>query len=249
MLPGDLIGSSPFSSILVNTLTLIARVLAFSVTRVVVLIVTIEDLSATVGAIIALFVIVYKIVLDIFSTDSEKADLCNARTKALIILKMYLNATPLVENWTAVALFFLSAEESSDGLELESSDDFELELDSAELKVDPSELEVEPSELKVDLSELTVASTPNVVVSSPVPDVVEAGDVAVDVAFVWVVLIIVEVVIVVAVVVVAAVVVVGAFSGFASIASIALLTPSIASKFSTRRVFWSCNDNFVSGTT
>ena len=140
-----------------------------------------------------------------------------------------------------MALFFLSAVESSEELELESSDDFELELDSAELKVDSSELEV-------DLSELGLESTPDVVVSSSLPDVVEAGDVAVDVAFVWVVFIIVEVVIVVTVVVVAAVVVVGAFSGFASIASIALLTPSIASKFSTRRVFWSCNDNVVSGT-
>ena len=71
MLPGDLIGVSPILSIVFNTFTLIAIVLAFSETRVVVLIVIIEDLSATVGAINALFVIVYKIVLDIFSTDSE----------------------------------------------------------------------------------------------------------------------------------------------------------------------------------
>ena len=71
MLPGDLIGFSPMASILLKTFTLIAIVLAFKETRVVVLIVTIEDLSSTVGAIIALFVIVYKIVLDIFSTDPE----------------------------------------------------------------------------------------------------------------------------------------------------------------------------------
>ena len=56
--------------------------------------------------------------------------------------------------------------------------------------------------------------------------------------------------VVVAMVVVVTVVVgakvVGAFSGFALIALIALLTPSMASRFSTSRVFLSCNERFDS---
>ena len=94
--------------------------LVFNEAMDVVCIVTMEDLSAAVGAIITLLVIVYKIVLEIFNTASEKRDLSNARTNALNILKMYLNATPLVENWTAVALFFLSATESGVEEELDS---------------------------------------------------------------------------------------------------------------------------------
>ena len=57
-------------------------------------------------------------------------------------------------------------------------------------------------------------------------------------------------VVVVAMVVVVTVVVgakvVGAFSGFALIALIALLTPSMASRFSTSRVFLSCKERFDS---
>ena len=94
--------------------------LVFNEAMDVVCIVTMEDLSAAVGAIITLLVIVYRIVLEIFNTASEKRDLSNARTNALNILKMYLNATPLVENWTAVALFFLSATESGAEEELDS---------------------------------------------------------------------------------------------------------------------------------
>ena len=112
MLPGVLIGSSPMIAIVFKTSALVAIMLVFNETMEVVCIVTIEDLSAAVGAIITLLVIVYKIVLEIFNTASEKRDLSNARTNALNILKMYLNGTPLVENWTAVALFFLSAIES-----------------------------------------------------------------------------------------------------------------------------------------
>ena len=120
MLPGVLIGSSPIIAIVFKTSALVAIILVFNETMEVVCIVTIEDLSAAVGAIITLFVIVYKIVLEIFNTASEKRDLSNARTNALNILKMYLNATPLVENWTAVALFFLSAIESGAEEELDS---------------------------------------------------------------------------------------------------------------------------------
>ena len=57
-------------------------------------------------------------------------------------------------------------------------------------------------------------------------------------------------VVVVAIIVVVTVVVgaevVGAFSGFALIALIALLTPSMASRFSTSRVFLSCKERFDS---
>lgn len=120
MLPGVLIGSSPIIAIVFKTSALVAIILVFNETMEVVCIVTIEDLSAAVGAIITLLVIVYKIVLEIFNTASEKRDLSNARTNALNILKMYLNATPLVENWTAVALFFLSAIESGAEEELDS---------------------------------------------------------------------------------------------------------------------------------
>ena len=120
MLPGLLIGSSPIIAIVFKTSALVAIMLVFNETMDVVCIVTMEDLSAAVGAIITLLVIVYKIVLEIFNTASEKSDLSNARTKALNILKMYLNATPLVENWTAVALFFLSAIESGAEEELDS---------------------------------------------------------------------------------------------------------------------------------
>ena len=59
----------------------------------------------------------------------------------------------------------------------------------------------------------------------------------------------VSVVVVAMVVVVTMVVgaeVVGAFSGFALIALIALLTPSMASRFSTSRVFLSCKERFDS---
>ena len=56
--------------------------------------------------------------------------------------------------------------------------------------------------------------------------------------------------VVVAIIVVVTVVVgadvVGAFSGFALIALIALLTPSMASRFSTSRVFLSCKERFDS---
>ena len=117
---------------------------------------------------------------------------------------MYLNATPLLENWIAVALFCLSAVESSE----------EVELDPSELTVDVAELELGSSELTADPSELELDPSPSV----------EA----------------------VIGVVMAAVVVVGAFSGFALIESIALLTPSMASKFSTRRSFFSCKDKFES---
>ena len=120
MLPGVLIGSSPIIAIVFKTSALVAIILVFNETMEVVCIVTMEDLSAAVGAIITLLVIVYKIVLEIFNTASEKRDLSNARTNALNILKMYLNATPLVENWTAVALFFLSAIESGAEEELDS---------------------------------------------------------------------------------------------------------------------------------
>ena len=57
-------------------------------------------------------------------------------------------------------------------------------------------------------------------------------------------------IVVVAMIVVVTVVVgaevVGAFSGFALIALIALLTPSMASRFSTSRVFLSCKERFDS---
>ena len=120
MLPGVLIGSSPIIAIVFKTSARVAIMLVFNETMEVVCIVTMEALSAAVGAIITLLVIVYKIVLEIFNTASEKRDLSNARTNALNILKMYLNATPLVENWTAVALFFLSATESGAEEELDS---------------------------------------------------------------------------------------------------------------------------------
>ena len=126
---------------------------------------------------------------------------------------MYLNATPLLENWITVALFCLSAVESSEEVELESPE-LELELDPSELTVDVAELELESSELAADSSEFELDPSPSV-----------------------------EVVIGV---VVAPIVVVGAFSGFALIESIALLTPSMASKFSTRRSFFSCKDKFES---
>ena len=59
------------------------------------------------------------------------------------------------------------------------------------------------------------------------------------------VVVVAMVVVVVATVVVGAEVV-GAFSGFALIALIALLTPSMASRFSTSRVFLSCKERFDS---
>ena len=56
----------------------------------------------------------------------------------------------------------------------------------------------------------------------------------------------VSVAMVVVVTVVVGAEVVGAFSGFALIALIALLTPSMASRFSTSRVFLSCKERFDS---
>ena len=211
--------------------------LVFNETMEVVCIVTIEDLSAAVGAIITLLVIVYKIVLEIFNTASEKRDLSNARTNALNILKMYLNATPLVENWTAVALFFLSAIESGADVELDS--------------------EVLPCELATLLVVGFVETEPpcDVVTLSLVCRVEEEAAVAVELAAVLLVglfvvgaasvsIVVVAMVVVVTVVVGAEVV--GAFSGFALIALIALLTPSMASRFSTSRVFLSCKERFDS---
>ena len=222
--------------------------LVFNETMEVVCIVTMEDLSAAVGAIITLFVIVYKIVLEIFNTASEKSDLSNARTKALNILKMYLNATPLVENWTAVALFFLSAIESG----------AEVELDSEIL---PSELatllvagfvETEaPCDVATLLLVCWVEAAPVVAVDIILVDavvVVELAAVLLVAMFVVgaasVSIVVVAMVVVVTVVVGAEVV--GAFSGFALIALIALLTPSMASRFSTSRVFLSCKERFDS---
>ena len=213
--------------------------LVFNETMEVVCIVTIEDLSAAVGAIITLLVIVYKIVLEIFNTASEKRDLSNARTNALNILKMYLNATPLVENWTAVALFFLSAIESG----------AEEELDS----------EVLPCELAILLVVGFVETEPpcDVATLLLVCWVEKEAVVAVELAAVLLValfvvgaasvsIVVVAMVVVVVVTVVVGAEVVGAFSGFALIALIALLTPSMASRFSTSRVFLSCKERFDS---
>ena len=143
---------------------------------------------------------------------------------------MYLNATPLDENWIPVllpvlvllpvALLCLINMEATE--ELESS---ELEVGFLVPIVESLMLEVKPSS--------------NVVV----PAIVEAA--VVDAGLVVVVLtivVVVSVVVVIVVVIVVVVVVVGAFSGFESITPIALLTPSMASKFSTRRVFLSCSD-------
>ena len=221
--------------------------LVFNETMEVVCIVTIEDLSAAVGAIITLLVIVYKIVLEIFNTASEKRDLSNALTNALNILKMYLNSTPLVENWTAVALFFLSAIESG----------AEEKLDSEVLPCELATLlavgfvETEPPcDVATLLLVCWVEAAP--VVKVDIILVVEAKrELA---AFLLVALFVldgasVSVVVVAMVVVVTVVVgakVVGAFSGFALIALIALLTPSMASRFSTSRVFLSCKERFDS---
>ena len=65
-------------------------------------------------------------------------------------------------------------------------------------------------------------------------------------ASVSVVVVAMVVVVVVVVTVVVGAEVVGAFSGFALIALIALLTPSMASRFSTSRVFLSCKERFDS---
>ena len=59
-------------------------------------------------------------------------------------------------------------------------------------------------------------------------------------------IVVVAMVVVVVVTVVVGAEVVGAFSGFALIALIALLTPSMASRFSTSRVFLSCKERFDS---
>ena len=221
--------------------------LVFNETMEVVCIVTIEDLSAAVGAIITLLVIVYKIVLEIFNTASEKRDLSNARTNALNILKMYLNATPLVENWTAVALFFLSAIESGAEEKLDSE---VLPCELATLLVVGFVETESPCDVATLLLVCWVEAAPVVVVDNIL--VLEAKrELA---AFLLVALFVldgasVSVVVVALVVVVTVVVgaeVVGAFSGFALIALIALLTPSMASRFSTSRVFLSCKERFDS---
>ena len=153
---------------------------------------------------------------------------------------MYLNATPLDENWIPVllpvlvllpvALLCLINMEATE--ELESS---ELEVGFLVPIVESLMLEVKPSS--------------NVVVPAIVEAaVVDAGlvvvvlTIVVVVSVVVVIVVVIVVVVVVVVVVMVVVVVVGAFSGFESITPIALLTPSMASKFSTRRVFLSCSD-------